>query len=269
MSRYTIFMDVSGRVARSIEGHQFATVGGFSLETEKLEAALNNLPTDLPKWEAATIADIKKVIEYISENAIYVMAVCLDKKTELWHLFWDDADSYHQKIASASKMRTGFVKAANVIRYWLFGQCAAPLIAETIKRVGIPKVLDSNGLGIVEVNIVCDSDIQGSDNIEAFESCWKQFEKSQKKTNSLGLRMILKDLRIETEQNEPLILVADYVAGICNSLFGAGKVSAPTDLDLDCMKSELDRIRDAGKILVNGEKFDLNYKDIFTNFEMI
>lgn len=269
MSRLTIFMDVSGRIARSIEGYQFATVGGFSVETEKLELSLTNLPEDLPKWEKSTNVDVEKVTEYICENAIYAVAVCLDKKTEQWPLFWDDADSYHQKIASASKMRTGFVKAANVIRYWLFGQCAAPLVAETIKKIGAPLVLDSNGLGIVEVNIICDSDIQGRDNIGAFRSCWEQFEKSQDKTNSLGLRMILKDLKIETEQNEPLILIADYIAGICNSLFGAGKISAPAGLNLDDTKAELDKIKDSGKIVVIGEKFALNYKDIFTNFEMI
>ena len=262
-------MDVSGRVARSIEGHQFATVGGFSLETEKLEPSRNNLPKDLPKWDEATIADVKKVTEYICENAIYVTAVCLDKKTEQWSLFWDDAESYHQKLASASRMRTGFVKAANVTRYWLFGHCAAPLIAETIKRAGMPKVLDSNGLGIVEVNIVCDSDIQGSDNIDAFKSCWEQFEKSQRKTNSLGIRMILKDVKIETEQDEPLILIADYIAGICNSLFGAGKISAPAGLDLDDTKAELDKIKDSGKIVVIVEKFGLNYKEIFSHFEVI
>jgi len=269
MSRYTIFMDVSGRIARSIDGHQFTTIGGVSLETEKLESALNNLPKDLPKWEGSTINDVKKVTEYIRENAIYVAAVCLDKKTEQWPLFWDDADSYHQKIASASKMRTGFVKAANVIRYWLFGQCSAPLIAETIKRAGMPKVLDSNGLGIVEVNIVCDSDIQGTDNISAFKSCLEQFEKSQKKTNSLGLRMILKDLKIDTEQNEPLILLADYIAGICNSLFGAGKISAPAGLNLNDTKAELDKVKDSGKIVVIKKSFDLNYREIFSNFEAI
>ena len=83
-------------------------------------------------------------------------------------------------------MRTGYVKAANVIRYWLFGRCAAPLLAETIKKTGRPAVIDSNGLGIVEVDIVCDSDIQGNDNIYAFKACWEQFEKSQEKTNELG-----------------------------------------------------------------------------------
>jgi len=262
-------MDVSGRVTRSIEGHQFATVGSFSVETEKIDSSRNNLPKDIPKWEMATIADVKKVSKYICENAIYVTAVCLDKNTEKWSLFWDDAESYHQKLASASRMRTGYVKAANVIRYWLFGHCAALLITETIKRVGMPTILDSNGLGIIKVDVVCDSDIQGSDNIDAFKSCWEQFEKSQKKTNRLGLRIILKDVKIVSEQDEPLIFIADYIAGICNSLFGAGKVSAPVGLDLEDTKVELDKIKDSGKIVVIGEKFDLNYKEIFTNFEEI
>ena len=262
-------MDVSGRITRSVEGHQFATVGGFSIETEKLDYSRDNLPKELPKWEMATITDVRKVSKYICENAIYVTAVCLDKNTEKWSLFWDDAESFHQKLASASRMRTGYVKAANVIRYWFFGHCAARLIVETIKRAGMPKILDPSGLGIVEVDVVCDSDIQGSDNIDAFKSCWEQFEKSQKKTNSLGLRIILKDVKIESEQNEPLIFIADYIAGICNSLFGAGKVSAPDDLDLDDAKVELDKIKDSGKIVVIGEKFDLNYKEIFTNFDSI
>ena len=32
---------------------------------------------------------------------------------------------------------------------------------------------------------------------------------------------------------------------------------------------ELDKIKDAGKIMVIGEKFNLNYKEIFTNFDEI
>ena len=71
MSRYTIHMDVSGRVTRSIQGHRFATVGGFSVETVKLDTSRNNLPKGLPKWEIATISDVKNVSKYIRENAIY------------------------------------------------------------------------------------------------------------------------------------------------------------------------------------------------------
>ncbi|MDL1968932.1 MAG: hypothetical protein LWW97_10425 [Deltaproteobacteria bacterium] len=112
MSRYTIHMDVSGRVSRSTERHEFATVGGFSVETGKTDSSRENLPKDLPKWEIATISDVKKMSKYICENAIYVTAVCLDKNTEKWSLFWEDAEAYHQKLASASKMRTGYVKAA-------------------------------------------------------------------------------------------------------------------------------------------------------------
>jgi hypothetical protein len=269
MSRFTLHMDVSGRVSRSTKGHEIATIGGFSVETEKVDSARENLPKNLPKWEKASISDVKKVSEYICKNAIYVTAFCLEKNTEEWSLFWEDAETYHQKIASASKMRTGYVKAANVIRYWLFGQCAAPLLAETIKRMPSPTILDAQGLMTVEVDIVCDSDIQGKDNIEAFKACWEQFEKSQKKTKQLGLRIILKDVRIMSEQDEPLIVIADYIAGICNAFFGAGKVTAPNDLDLDKAKAELDKIKDAGKIIVTRDKFNLNYKGIFTNFEDI
>lgn len=269
MSRYTLHMDVSGRVSRSTEGHEFATVGGFSIETGKLENSRENMPKNLPKWEKATISDVEKVSEYICKNAIYVTAVCLDKDTKEWSRFWEDAETYHQRLASASKMRTGYVKAANVIRYWLFGQCAAPLLAETIKKNGSPTIIDSHGLGIVEIDIICDSDIQGKDNIDAFKACWEQFEKAQEKTKQLGLRIILKDVKILSEQDEPLILIADYVAGICNALFGAGKISAPAGLNLDDAKAKLDKIKDAGKIGVIGNKFNLNYKEIFTNFETI
>lgn len=262
-------MDLSGRVAHSTEGHDFATVGGFSVVTGTIDNSRENLPKALPKWEKATISDVKKVSKYICENAIYVTSVCLDKNTEKWSLFWEDAEIYHQKLASASRMRTGYVKAANVIRYWLFCQCAVYLLAETIKRNEKPTILDDHGLGIVEVDIVCDSDIQGDDNIDAFKACWEQYEKSQEKTKQLGLRIILKDVKIVTEQEEPLIFIADYMAGICNAFFGAGNVSAPAGLDLVSAKAELDKIKDAGKIIVIGEKFNLNYKEIFTNFEEI
>lgn len=262
-------MDVSGRVSHSTEGHECATIGGFSIETGKIDISRENLPKNLPKWKNATISEVKKISEYICKNAIYVTAVCLDKNTKEWPLFWDDAETCHQKLASASKMRTGYVKAANVIRYWLFGQCAASLLAETIKKNGSPTILDSHGLGLVEVDIVCDSDIQGIDNIDAFKACWGQFEKSQEKTKQLGLRILLKDVKIVTEQDEPLILIADYVAGICNALFGSGKIAAPAGLNLDNAKAELDKIKDAGKIGVIGNKFNLDYKEIFTNFEKI
>lgn len=263
MSRYILHLDVSGRISRSTDGHEIVTVGGFSLETAKLKEARDNLPQNLPKWEKATISDVSRVSAFICKYAAYCLAVRVEKNTEEWPLFWDNAEKYHQGVASATKMRTGFIKAANVIRYWLFERCSVPLLAETLKRCGESTILDPDGLRIIEVGIVCDSDIQGKDNIEAFRECWEQFERSQVMTKQRGLRIVVGELSVLSEGAEPLLLIADYIAGICNALFGAGKVSTPLGLDLDGVKTELDKVKDAGKIVVIGEKFDLDYKDIF------
>jgi hypothetical protein len=42
-------MDVAGRVSRTTEGFEYATVGGFALETAKIGKLRKILPKNLPK----------------------------------------------------------------------------------------------------------------------------------------------------------------------------------------------------------------------------
>ena len=260
-------MDTAGRVSRSIEGYEYVTSGGFALETDQISNAKENFTINIPKWENSNIKHLQEIANFIKNNVILCFAVCVDKRSDLWSQFWEDAESYHQKVSSDSKMRTGFVKAANLIRYWLFQQCAAPLLAEVIKRSPSPRISDYTGLELIEVDVVCDSDIQGQDNIEAFEDCWKQYEKSQDKTNQLGLRILLRDVKIQTEESEPLLYISDYIAGISHAKYGIGESALPDNISIEDINDILNKINEEKKIIILKKSFDLNYPEIFKNFE--
>lgn len=266
MSRFTIYMDISGRVSRTTKDHQFIVVGGFSIETEKVEYARSNLPIRLLKWKDITKSDLDRSLKFMKDYSLHIASLCLDKNSNIWTEFWEDSDIYHSKLASISRERTGYVKAGNVIKYFLFGKCSCVLLAESIRRSGYPLILNGNGLGLVEACIVCDSDLQGDDNINVFKSCFEEVEKSQSKIKRQNLRIILKDVRIESEEDEPLLLVADHIAGICNTLFANGEKFAPRNLNVDYIRSEFDKIKRLGKVTLVKREFNLDYKEIFDNF---
>ena len=261
-SRYEHYLDIAGRVAETTKGSEFVTAGAVCILPD-LAPDIRGSAQGLPKWRDCDLSAALQAVEIINGGALAALALRVYKMPAPWAEFWNDAKDYHSKMASKTRSRAGFVKAANIIRYTLFGECSALLMAETVRRVGPPTVRDADDLSRIELRVVCDSDIQGADNIETFRYLWRHLEESQPLMRELGLSEHARDVALETEQTEPMLLLADHLAGAIHASKGLGSVPPPRY----CSEADLKEIGSAYLELPHFEVveqvFDIPYKEIF------
>jgi hypothetical protein len=170
VSQFTIYLDIAGRITREIAVNRYVTVAGVAISTERVRELREKIPEDLPKWRDCSDSDAQQITNLIIEESVAALVLRVRKSPNEWEEFWNQADDFHHKAATAEKRKIGYIKAATVIKYSLFLDCSALVLAEAVKAAGSPLVLDPNGLGIVDSTIICDTDIQGKESLEVFES---------------------------------------------------------------------------------------------------
>jgi len=199
----------------------------------------------------------------INGAAIVALTFRIRKEPVAWKRFWQDARTYQQKVSQADLCSAGFLRAANVIKYWLFGECAARVAGETVRRLGAPTVTDASGLSAIELTIVCDSDIQGAENISVFEDLWTAAEKKQDRLAQFGLARYTGSVDLKTEQQEPLLLLADHLAGAVHAFSAPTGVRRPPGIGEDDLRA-VQRAYQALPNMANvNATFDIHHADIF------
>jgi hypothetical protein len=173
------------------------------------------------------------------------------KTTHAWTDFWHKSDLYHSQMAKVNQRTVGFVKAGTLLKYWLFGEASARVMGDSVRLTGRPRVLTEHGLGSVESIVVCDSDIQGQENIDVFLWLFEQAnERPQPLLASMGIHHYVREARLATEQSESLLYLADYLAGLYQSC-----PPALRQLAIDVEKDN--------KVVVVDHSFDIAYDSIF------
>ena len=105
-----------------------------------------------------------------------------------------------------------YAKPMNTLKLHLFGIVMADLYGLILRQNKYRIRQKSNSLRSVTVKGVFDSDIQGETNQEIFKNVMKGVDELPGAEKATGIRTTLSP-SICTEQDEPLLLLADHVAG--------------------------------------------------------
>jgi hypothetical protein len=124
-------------------------------------------------------------------------------------------------------------------------------------------VQDYRGRDLIERTIVSDSDIAGDETIEVYRDLWNRADGSQPRLEAAGFRFTTAEVRVTTEQAEPLLLLADYAAGIAH----AALIDDPGAIRLPLQPAEaralLSRMHACGKLAIINSAFESTYAEIF------
>ncbi|MGH6891170.1 MAG: hypothetical protein ACREEP_02810 [Dongiaceae bacterium] len=157
----------------------------------------------------------------------------------------------------------GFVRAANVLMFYMFGAASTTAIGRAIRLDSSITILDSKGRRVIERTVICDSDIKGSESINLFKSFWEQSDRHQPQMNSLGVRLVTRSVRICTEQEEPLLLLADYAAGIAHAALTEDPGSTPFPLAPERARQLFRSLDQSERLVCEDSPFDLRYDEMF------
>ncbi|RYZ87832.1 MAG: hypothetical protein EOP04_10765 [Proteobacteria bacterium] len=203
----------------------------------------------------------------ILRESLSVSAGSVDKETPEWQAFWEAAFDTHSKAASLEGRSIGFLKAATLIKLIVFAHGCAAGIAHAFASGAIPRSLANRGRTEVGEIVVFDNEIQGEDNREALIEIWRSINSHQPKSNALGFYRTATELRLRSEQSEPLLLLADYVAGIVHAARSKVDVLCRSNVSREAAAAAFDRLQYSGKLLDISDTIRLKYFEIFPDFE--
>ena len=235
-----------------------AAVAVHATETSALRERVRRLP----KWRVCTKSEADLAVQHLATTAS-VAVVSMTKDPARWPAFWDSAKPLHDAIVAQDRRPAGFVRPANIALFALLVHAYGIATGHAVKVSRGVQVLDYRGLEIVEWTIVCDTDIQGDENLSAFRLFFEKSDTHQPRTAELGFRFTTREVIVTTEEQEPLLLLADYAAGIAHSahIQNPGRISFPVAHKE--AKDLMQRLNQSGKLVVLDKPFDVEYAEVF------
>lgn len=260
---YWILVDAAGRVSRATANHEYLSAAAVAVPGTSVESLRGRLPPDFPKWRNATPESLGTVLELLRSPGVRSLTLRLHKATPQWEQFWIAAGRLVRGVATLSGKKASFMKAASIVKYLYFGESTARLVGEIVRHDGLPLIKDALGVGTVQLRVVCDSDLEGRDNVEMFDHLWRHQERSgQDLLRSLGFKVQYSKVELQTEQEEPLLLLADYLAGLVQVAKSGGSVPAPLGLRNEPAVLEAALASIQNHVLVNS-RFEESVEGIF------
>lgn len=217
----------------------------------------------LPKWRDCTEADAEAAVQLLQSATASIAVVSMTKDTQRWPEFWNAAKPLHEAIVAQDRRPAGFIKPGNVALFALLVQAYGIAIGHAQKVSRGVQIVDYRGLELVERTIVCDTDIQGDENLAAFKSFFERSGQHQPRMAELGFQFDTRDVIVTTEQEEPLLLLADYAAGIAHSAHIKNPGRIPLPISHEFAKILLKKAGESGKLVVIDKPFDVDYAEVF------
>ena len=213
MNKITVFADIASRAMHATAGSPKTVAGAVVVETCKIESLQREL-IGLRKWAACDQDDAAFAVDLMASQALAVSVVSVNRDTDAWRQFLVDAEIFHKAIILDSRKVAGWGKPANLLKSILLGSACACAIGHALGVDRRPRILNSNGMQMIGCTTVCDSEIEGPENLEVFKSFWSRQHIPKSRLARLGVEMTSEDVRVTTEQAEPSLLLADYAAGL-------------------------------------------------------
>jgi hypothetical protein len=217
MAFQTYYIDISGRITQNSNRITTAAVALSNADESVIKDFIVN--KKFPKWRNATIKDVNDIITIILKYqltcAVFQSTVFSKEAKLFWANFWGKGIDFLNKAYIIDKVSLKELKSPNVLKYYFLGRCISLLIATRMKTMR-KIIYDSHGLKIMRFNIISDTDIQGEENQKFFKYLWEEWSKKTRIKDILGFLPVINEITFETEQDEPLLILPDYLAGLFN-----------------------------------------------------
>ena len=259
MEHHILLVDIAGRFTRD-GANLFVTTGGVAIAADRADYVRSLLPPSFPKWGQCTFAQAKEIGMIVARECLAVSAITRNLGTPAWQKFWEDSAAHEFMLNRLQGGKAGLLKPANIARIVALIEGAvvasghAAYLSKAIKRVR------AKGPMTIGQTLIFDDEL-GGESRESFIELWNG-ARLQPRTQAVGVTFTTCDVQLTTEQDEPLLLLPDYVAGLhhCLQLADAGPNMFP--LTTSEAKVCLAPIRN-GKLKIGIASFDLDYRSMF------
>lgn len=257
--------DLAGWLSRDTSGSERLTSAAVAIEAEAAEELRARVAERFRKWSRSTASDAKDMVDLLCGSAAAV-AICSFVKAEPgWSEFWEAAKPLQDAIVRQDRRAAGFVKPANAALFVVFNFAFTIAMAHAVAKCRRNTIKDVRGLKVYERTVVCDSDLQGEENTDVFKYLWSESDENQLRVNELGISLRTRSVSVATEQSEPLLLLADFAAGLGQSAHVPNPGRIPFPVGHSDSQRLLAKLVASGKGAVIDQPFSFKYQEMFGN----
>ena len=211
---WLMLFDTAGQVRRDNDSPVF-TLAGVAVANENSQVVRTLVERQLPtKWRDGGPAGFK-----IAENIIVgqTLRVSVTHLTgiaeEQWQAFWDEGQRQSAKLKQVTKQRVDFAGGNSASRLLLFAMIFAHTFGHVLLRRGWKTPAPPNLRDAAQFSAIFDTDISDPETRSVLTETLQYNATRGRFATFANLDMDI-DACFKTEQEEPLLLLADYVAGV-------------------------------------------------------
>lgn len=255
--------DVAGRMSRDIAGSNRVTSAAVAIDADAADDLRLLVARRFKKWSQSNSTDAADMVDLLANSAAGVAVCSFEKSEPAWSKFWEDAKPLHDAIVREERRAASFVKPANAALFVVFNCAFTIAMAHAVATCRKQTSKDSFGLNLYERTVVCDSDLQGQENVDVFRYLWSESDSNQIRVNQLGMSLQTRAVHVASEEEEPLLLLADFAAGLGQS----AHVPSPGRIAFPVGHAESQRLLaklvSADKGAVFDQAFAFEYREMF------
>jgi hypothetical protein len=254
----TIIADISSRIAQEKHNADRITAGAVCLPSGALRHIRKQLPRDLAKWRDANDTDVRLVSDIVLREALGVAVYSIEKSLDKWDQFWADASSLNSEMRG----KIGAIKAAYQIKCLIYVKSTTLACASAVRTGNVVRASTRQHGITTRETLIVDKEIDGTDNIEVFRNIWHRSNAGQPLTETLGIKRTFDDIKFVTEQEDRLLMLPDYVAGIAHAANSKANVLAASKVSPECVQSTQRRFEQTPRYVLVCEPFSLTLSEI-------
>ncbi|MBK7003415.1 MAG: hypothetical protein IPH35_27055 [Rhodoferax sp.] len=266
MVAITSVSDIAGQVSEKALNADKLTVASICLPSGSVKRIRSLIPAGLPKWRNSDDHRVAAVTDLLLKEAWSIAAGSLDKRDTRWSEFWRDSREVHARTAPLAGGPIAFLKAGT-LKMLMLSQASALAMAHSVKVGTLPRIIDRKGRLNISECVIFDDEIQGDENRDALVEAWQSMNDHQPKMNSLGIFHEATAPLLTSEESEPLLLLADYAAGIVHALNSDANTIARSAVSREAVTRAHGRLRTSPKFHEFEAHFPDSYFEIFPGFE--
>lgn len=215
MPNITVYIDASGRVAESTDYGSKLTAVGVAIHDSRISSIAKSLADSFPKWKDSGPGDVRCVLDLLSQPGVYLGIHAIDRNSPEWKSLIKDSETLQTAIKLQGKRPLGAIKPTNLLKFYLL---AVATTLAAVRSASPEDGLVKHGAGDeLNCRVICDNDISGTENTEIFQSIFLKGPTEKRGLAQFGIDFKYSSVRFANEAEERLLLLPDYVAGICQA----------------------------------------------------
>lgn len=213
----TFFLDAAGRYSHSKEMPiVFSAVAIMAKDVDKVRKSLLIVTKgSLVKWSKSegNHEVARAIFRLLAKRQLFWIVRIIWKNTPEWDRYFEDGNQLYEKCVKNAQEAAPYAKPMNTFKLHQFGLASADLLGVYLARNSHWLPRKDGPVQRIVVKAVFDSDIQGEANQKVCQNVFEGLEGDLPQTVQATRVEPHFKISITTEQEEPLLLLPDHVAG--------------------------------------------------------